>query len=246
SPLILNPEGKKLSKRDGATSVAEFQQMGFLPEALKNYLALLSWSPPDGEEIFSLEKAATLFDFERVTRSAARFDWDKLNWLNSQYIKQLSPAELVERLTPFWQAAGFDLTTVPDAAWLEDLARLIADGIDRLTEASSLSRFLLQDPISYTLPALEQLRLPGVAEAMRAMATTLAQADLPEISVQSLKPLVDQVAKAQGMKKGLLMKSLRAALTGDVQGPDLMESFVLLQRRGWALPRLEAVQRLLA
>ncbi|MFS8887408.1 glutamate--tRNA ligase, partial [Synechococcus sp. R55.1] len=244
SPLILNPEGKKLSKRDGATSVAEFQQLGFLPEALKNYLALLSWSPPDGEELFSLEKAAALFDFDRVNRAAARFDWDKLNWINSQYIKRLSPPELVERLTPFWQAAGFDLSGVPDPTWLEDVARLIADGIDRLAEAPPLSRFLFQEPLSYTLPALEQLRLPGVAEAMAAMATTLAAAELPQVSADSLKPLVDQVAKGQNMKKGLLMKSLRAALTGDLQGPDLLESFALLQRRGWALGRLEAVQKL--
>ncbi|MCJ2543683.1 glutamate--tRNA ligase [Thermostichus vulcanus] len=246
SPLILNPEGKKLSKRDGATSVAEFQQMGFLPEALKNYLALLSWSPPDGEEIFSFEKAATLFDFDRVTRSAARFDWDKLNWINSQYIKQLSPPELVERLSPFWQAAGLELATVPDPAWLEDVARLIGDGIDRLTDAPSLSRFLLQESLSYTLPALEQLRIPGVAEAMTAMAEALQTVTSVKVTVETLKPLVDQVAKTQGLKKGLLLKSLRAALTGDLQGPDLMESFVLLQRRGWALGRLQAVQKLVA
>lgn len=200
--------------------------------------------PPDGEELFSLEKAAALFDFDRVNRAAARFDWDKLNWINSQYIKRLSPPELVERLTPFWQAAGFDLSGVPDPTWLEDVARLIADGIDRLAEAPLLSRFLFQEPLSYTLPALEQLRLPGVAEAMAAMATTLAAAELPQVSADSLKPLVDQVAKGQNMKKGLLMKSLRAALTGDLQGPDLLESFALLQRRGWALGRLEAVQKL--
>jgi glutamyl-tRNA synthetase len=218
--------------------------MGFLPEALKNYLALLSWSPPDGEEIFSLEKAATLFDFDRVNRAAARFDWDKLNWINSQYIKRLSPAELVERLTPFWQAAGFDLGSVPDSSWLEDVARLVADGIDRLAEAPPLSRFLFVEPLSYSLPALEQLRLPGVAEAMAAMASALAAAELPQpVTAESLQPLVNQVAQSQGMKKGLLMKSLRAALTGELQGPDLLTSFALLHRRGWALGRLQAVQK---
>jgi len=188
-----------------------------------------------------------MFDFDRVNRAAARFDWDKLNWINSQYIKQLSPAELVERLTPFWQAAGFDLGSVPDPTWLEEVACLIAEGIDRLTEAPPLSRFLFQEPLSYSLPALEQLRLPGVAEAMAAMATTLAAAELPQpVSADSLKPLVEEVAKSQGMKKGLLLKSLRAALTGDLQGPDLMASFALLQRRGWALGRLEAVQKVVA
>jgi glutamyl-tRNA synthetase len=89
---------------------------------------------------------------------------------------------------------------------------------------------------------------------MAAMAATLAAAELPQVNdsvpltrmVDSLKPLVDQVAKAQNMKKGLLMKSLRAALTGDLEGPDLLQSFALLQRRGWALGRLEAVQKLVS
>ncbi len=242
SPLILNPEGRKLSKRDGATSVFEFQQMGYLPDALKNYLALLSWSPPDNEELFSLDKAATQFSFERVTHSAARFDWDKLNWINSQYIRQLTPGDLVRQLSPFWQSAGLDITTVPSAEWLEQMARLISEGIHRLTEAPKISRYLLDEKLVYSIPALEQLRLDGVKAAMQGVAEALAQAELPDISVETLKPVVDQVAKAQGLKKGLVMKSLRAALTGDLQGPDLMESFVLLHQRGWALDRLKAVE----
>ncbi len=246
SPLILNAEGRKLSKRDGATSVTEFQQMGFLPEALKNYLALLSWSPPDAEEIFSFEKAATLFDFDRVTRSAARFDWDKLNWMNGQYIRRLPAAELVERLTPFWQAAGFDLAQFSDPGWLERVALLVSEGIARLTEAPRLSRYLLERPLFYSVPALTQLRLPQVPELMQAMAQALKTAELPEISVDRLKSLVDQVAQDQGVKKGVLMKSLRAALTGDLQGPDLMQSFVLLHEQGWALERLQAVGQLQA
>ncbi|MDX2271752.1 MAG: glutamate--tRNA ligase [Cyanobacteriota bacterium] len=245
SPLILNPEGKKLSKRDGATSVAEFQQMGFLPEALKNYLALLSWSPPDGEELFTLDKAATLFDFDRVNRSAARFDWDKLNWINSQYIRQLDAGELVERLTPFWQAAGFDLSTVPQSPWLLTLAQLISEGITRLTEAPPLSRFLLEPKLGYTLPALEQLRMAGVATALAEIAQLLVAIEPSTATPDTLKPPIDQVVKTQGIKKGVVMKSLRAALTGDLQGPDLMASFALLHQRGWAVERLQAVASLL-
>ncbi len=247
SPLILNREGRKLSKRDGATSVAEFQQMGYLPEALKNYLALLSWSPPDAEEIFTLEKAADQFSFKRVTHSAARFDWDKLNWLNAQYIRQLNSTELVERLVPFWQAAGLvvrqipgmEADQIPDPLWLEQVARLISEGINRLTEAPRISRYLLEEKLVYTVTALDQLRLPNVTTLMMAMAEALQQADLSEISLETLKPVVDQVVKDQGVKKGLMMKSLRAALTGDLQGPDLMESLVLLHQRGWAVDRLK-------
>ncbi len=244
SPLILNPEGKKLSKRDGATSVSEFQAMGFLPEALKNYLALLSWSPPDAEELFTLEKAAQAFEFERVTKSAARFDWDKLNWINAQYIRQLDPAALVQKLTPFWMAAGLDLSGIPSPGWLESVASLISEGIDRLTDAPAVSRYLLQRELSYTIPAIDQIRLEGVAAALLKMAEVLQSAALKEITLEALKPLVDQAAQAQGIKKGLLMKSLRAALTGDLKGPDLMSSFVLLHQRDWALERLQAAETL--
>jgi glutamyl-tRNA synthetase len=238
SPLILNAEGKKLSKRDGATSVAEFQQMGFLPEALSNYLALLSWSPPDAEELFSLDKAATLFDFERVNRSAARFDWDKLNWINAQYIRHLTPTELVERLNPFWIAAGLDISTVPDSSWLESLVCLISEGMNRLTDAPRLSRFLLEEKLTYSVAALEQLKLVGVGSALLALVDQMTTADPPPLTVESLKALVDHVIQTQGLKKGVMLKSLRAALTGDLQGPDVMESFALLQRRNWALERL--------
>ena len=248
SPLILNPQGKKLSKRDGATSVYEFQQMGYLPEALKNYLALLSWSPPDGEELFTLEKAAAHFDFQRVTHSAARFDWDKLNWINSQYIKQLSPAELVEQLQPFWRSAGLETQEIAsrDPEWLQQLAQLIAEGIDRLTEAPKISRFLLEQKLCYTVPALNHLSQPEVGPVLAKMAEVLEPVDRQGVTVEILKPWVDQVAKDLGVKKGLVMKSLRAGLTGDLQGPDLMESFVLLHRRGWALERLQQGAQLLA
>ena len=245
SPLILNPEGRKLSKRDGATSVAEFQQMGFIPEALKNYLALLSWSSPDGEEVFALEDAATKFDFDRITKSAARFDWDKLNWLNSQYIRQLSPSALVEKLTPFWMAAGLSTQGVPSAQWLEALASLIAEGLTLLTEAAPISRYLLEKDLAYTSDAIAQLRQPNVVESISAVAVAAADIDPDTIDLETvLKTMVGTVAKEQGVKKGLLMKSLRAALTGALRGPDLMTSFVLLHQRGWAIARLEAVSLL--
>ncbi|MGK7910121.1 MAG: glutamate--tRNA ligase [Synechococcus sp.] len=245
SPLILNPEGRKLSKRDGATSVAEFQQMGFIPEALKNYLALLSWSSPDGEEVFSLDDAATKFEFDRVTKSAARFDWDKLNWLNSQYIRQLSPVQQVEKLTPFWMAAGLGLEGIPSQAWMEAMAGLIAEGLTHLTEAAPISRYLLVEELTYSSDAIAQLRLPNVAGAIAAVASAVSEIDpeTPELQA-ALKTAVGDAAKSQGVKKGLVMKSLRAALTGALRGPDLMTSFELLHQRNWAIARLEAVAAL--
>jgi len=239
SPLILNPEGKKLSKRDGATSVTEFQALGYLPAALKNYLALLSWSPPDGEELFSLEKAAIHFDFDRVNRSAARFDWDKLNWINSQYIRQLSPSQLVEHLLPFWQQAGYDTNQV-SPAWIEQLATLIGEGLTKLSDAVPATRFFWIPELTFSPEAISQLQQPGVQAALQELAGSLNALDAATATPGDLKTLVEQVSKTQGIKKGLLMKSLRAALTGEVHGPDLITSFWLLWQRGWAGSRLTA------
>ncbi|MEM7648594.1 MAG: glutamate--tRNA ligase, partial [Cyanobacteria bacterium P01_A01_bin.70] len=107
TPLILNPSGQKLSKRDGVTSISDFQQMGFTAPALANYMTLLGWSPPDSEELFTLEAAAPQFSFDRVNKAGAKFDWDKLDWLNSQYLHNRPASELVEMLIPYWQAAGY-------------------------------------------------------------------------------------------------------------------------------------------
>jgi glutamyl-tRNA synthetase len=245
SPLILNPEGRKLSKRDGATSVSEFRELGFLPEALKNYLALLSWSSPDGEELFALDTAAQKFEFDRVTKSAARFDWDKLHWINGQYIRQLPPDELVTRLSPFWQAAGLVVADAPSSDWLERVAQLVAEGISVLTEVGPISRFLLQQELCYGADAIAQLRLPEAAACVAATAAALADVDAQtENLMDTLQQTVNAVTKEQGVKKGVTMKSLRAALTGALKGPDLMTSFVLLHQRGWAVERLQAAAAL--
>ncbi|MEO1131213.1 MAG: glutamate--tRNA ligase, partial [Cyanobacteria bacterium J06639_1] len=224
SPLILNAEGRKLSKRDGATSVTEFEHLGLLPEALKNYLALLSWSPPDGEELFDFEKAASQFDFDRVTRAAARFDWDKLNWMNGQYIRQLAPNELVVRLKPFWVMAGLNVEAVPSPEWLENTAKLVGEGLGRLNETAAISRYLFEEDIPYAPGAIAQLRLEDAKQAIAAVAERAADipsTDDPEALMGLLKTAIAEATKALGVKKGLVMKSLRAALTGDLRGPDL-------------------------
>ena len=108
TPLILNLDGRKLSKRDGVTSISDFQQLGFYSQALVNYMTLLGWSPPDStQEIFTLDAAAKEFGFERVNKAGAKFDWAKLDWLNSQYIHALPKDKLTDLLIPYWQEAGY-------------------------------------------------------------------------------------------------------------------------------------------
>ena len=126
TPLILNQEGRKLSKRDGVTSVSDFRAQGYTAEALANYMTLLGWSPPEGMgERFSLAEAAAVFDFERVNKAGARFDWDKLNWLNSQVLHGRSAAELLGDLQPLWTAQGW----TAEASWLEQLCALLGPSL---------------------------------------------------------------------------------------------------------------------
>ena len=124
TPLILNQEGRKLSKRDGVTSVSDFRRMGYTADALANYMTLLGWSPPEGMgERFSLVEAAAVFDFERVNRAGARFDWDKLDWLNAQVLHGLDPETLRQHLLPSWISACFWLPPSPACrmGWLRQL-----------------------------------------------------------------------------------------------------------------------------
>jgi len=104
TPLILNIDGRKLSKRDGVTSIFDFKQMGFIPEALVNYMTLLGWSAPDStQEIFTKDEAAKQFGFERVNKAGAKFDWAKLDWLNSQYIHPMPVDKLTDLIIPYWE-----------------------------------------------------------------------------------------------------------------------------------------------
>ncbi|MEO0375109.1 MAG: glutamate--tRNA ligase [Cyanobacteria bacterium P01_A01_bin.17] len=237
TPLILNPEGRKLSKRDGVTSISDFQEMGFTAEALANYMTLLGWSPPDAtQELFSLETAAEQFSFERVNKAGAKFDWDKLDWINSQYLHPMPAAELVDRLIPYWQDAGFAFDPVADRPWLEQLTALIGPSLTRLKDCVDISQFLFVESVDFSEEAVTQLQQDGVSAALQSLADGLSA--LEAFSAEAAQSIIKQVVKDQGVKKGLVMKSLRAALTGALKGPDLMESWLLLHQRKADLGRL--------
>ena len=238
TPLILNEKGAKLSKRDGVTSISDFQTMGFTPEALANYMTLLGWSAPEAQEIFTLDEAAKLFSFDRVNKAGAKFDWDKLDWINSQYLHQTSPEELVDLMVPYFKDAGYEFDLAADRDWLLTLATLAGPSLTRLTDCVELSRFFFTPTMEFSDAAVEQLKKEGVADAMQAVLDALkAEGELNEID--EAKGLIKQVTKALGVKKGLIMRSLRAALMGDMQGPDLVESWLILHRRGFDQGRLE-------
>lgn len=240
TPLILNREGRKLSKRDGATSVSEFRNMGYLSEALANYITLLGWAPPEGmEEVFSLEQAAAQFEIDRVNKAGAKFDWDKLNWLNAQYLHKMPPADLLDRLIPYWQGAGYSFDPVADRPWLEDLAALLATAIVRLDEAPEAAKLFFSETVDYTDEARAQLTQAGGAAILTALAEGMGDGPLTKDAAMAL---INQVVKSTGAKKGQVMRTLRATLMGAMQGPEMVPAWLILSQRGFDRARIAAGQ----
>jgi glutamyl-tRNA synthetase len=250
TPLIMSPTGKKLSKRDGVTSIWDFKDMGYVAPALTNYMTLLGWSTPDSQEIFTLAEAAAQFDFNRVNKAGAKFDWDKLNWVNSQYLHKMTPEELLPELIPFWQAAGYQVDPEGDRPWLLRLAALIGPSLETLKggleEKTGITTnggveicrtFFSANP-TLSAEAIGQLGQEGVKEILTSLQAGLQE--LPELDEDAAKSLLDRVTKERGVKKGVVMRSLRAALTGEVHGPDLIQSVILLHHHQLAIPRLTA------
>ncbi|MEB3200400.1 MAG: glutamate--tRNA ligase [Synechococcaceae cyanobacterium] len=237
TPLILNKEGRKLSKRDGVTSISDFREMGYTAEALANYMTLLGWSPPEGMgERFRLEEAAAVFDFARVNRAGARFDWDKLNWLNAQVLHDWPAQELRERLLPLWQAQGW-ATAGPSAesAWQSELAALLGPSLTTLKDGVEQAQVFFVPPTP-DAGACGQLASIEAQGALRAVLDQLPPAE----TALDPQPLLQQVVASAGVKKGVVMKSLRAALMGSLQGPDLSLSWQLLHACGSDRERIEA------
>ncbi|MCP9915796.1 glutamate--tRNA ligase [Cyanobium sp. ATX 6F1] len=240
TPLILNQEGRKLSKRDGVTSVSEFRAMGYTAEALANYMTLLGWSPPEGMgERFSLEQAAAVFDFERVNRAGARFDWDKLNWINGQVLHGLGAAELRRQLLPLWQAQGWgaDGAIGSDPGWQEQLTELLGPSLTLLADGVEQARPFFERP-ELNEAARAQLETEGARPALAALRAALAAQGAASLGPEEAQALLGAAATAAGVKKGVLMKSLRAALLGSLQGPDLVATWCLLHPSGEDLARL--------
>ena len=237
TPLILNQEGRKLSKRGGVTSIDDFRKMGFLPQALANYMTLLGWTPPDStEEIFTLTQAAEQFNLERVNKPGAKFDWDKLDWINSQYLHKMSGEELVDLLVPYWQQAGYPVDVDGDRPWLEQMATLIGPSLTRLSDGVKESGLLFGDRVDYSEEAIAQMRQEGVKEVLQAVLEKIAESS--QLTEDEAKDTLKQVTKTFKVKKGLVMRSLRAGLMGELHGPDLIQSWLLLNQKGWDKSRL--------
>ena len=218
--LILGSDKLKMSKRHGATSVLQYRENGYLPEALFNFLSLLGWSPEGENEILPAQEIIQQFSLKRVSKSPAVFDVDKLNWLNSQYIKKLSPSELAPLLKPFLQ----------DFPYQEELNRLTEEQYLLLVSAVQERLVSLKDikeeaaaifaPLgddSYEEEARKVLSQPAVIPVLQAFKEQLTAAD----DVEANKQLIKRIIKENQLKPKEVFMPLRCALSGVTHGPEL-------------------------
>ena len=243
TPLILNTAGQKLSKRDGVTSISDFRDMGLTSQALANYMTLLGWTPPDStQELFTLSDAAKVFNFERVNKAGAKFDWDKLNWINSQYLHKTPVSDLTDSLIPYWQNAGYDFDAVNDRPWLEQITTLIAPSLVRLQDGVEMCKLFFVENLEYEEQVITLFQQQGPCDAITAVLKELKSHQT--LTSQQAQEITKKVGKIKGLNKGLVMRSLRGALTGAMHGPDLVESWVILHQRGLDIARLENALKL--
>lgn len=232
-PMILGPDGSRLSKRHGATSVEEFRLRGYLPDALINFLALLGWNPGDEREIFSREALIEAFSLERVNRSPAIFNFEKLDWLNGQYLRSTPTPELFPHLAPFLRERAF-LASDPAGeilAWYHDLIETCMSG-STLVEVAEACRLVFEfDPAARLAEAetREVVESPGAKDVIAALHRVLT-ADTGPLDAEGFKAAVEQVKQATGMKGKNLFHPVRVAITGRASGPELAKLVPLLER----------------
>jgi glutamyl-tRNA synthetase len=234
-PLILGADKTRLSKRHGATSVIAYQDEGFLPEAFRNYLALLGWSPPDStKEIMSDRELISLFSLEGISKSNAVFDRTKLEWMNAEYIRALPVDELSERLLPIVRAAGYEV----DAGKMLRITPLIRERIKLLHDVLSAADFFFVEELP---PYDASLLIPqkgDLAMAKKALERAREVLAHTEFNHQALDQALRSAAKEMGLKPGQMFQPIRVAVTGRTASPPLFETLEVLGRET-ALRRIE-------
>jgi glutamyl-tRNA synthetase len=242
-PLIVGADRARLSKRFGATSVDEYRQVGYLPDAFLNYLVLLGWAPGNNREMVSREEIIGLFDLKRVRKTAAQFDQRKLDWLNSQYIKQTPVPKLAKMLADRLLAKGL-IKPDYDRLWLERIAALVQGRTRVLEDIEDEHVFFFQDPPEYQPEAVQQfLKQAGVASRLAELKQRLSA--LKEFETAKLEEVTRNMISEQKLESKELIHPVRVAVTGRQVSPPLFESMAIIGRDK-VLSRLEYAASTLA
>lgn len=217
-PLILNPDKTKLSKRQGDVATEDFIKKGYLPEALINFIALLGWNPGEGEsrEIFSLNELIKLFSIERVNSAGAVFNLEKLDWMNSEYIRKYDTERLTELAVPFLNEAGYDTKDKEKAIRVINATRTY---INKLEDLKEQAKIFYQDDFKLSDEQIELVLNVSSQKVLSALKNKLE--GLAEITLENFKPFIKEIQKETGVKGKELFQPIRLVLTGQDHGPEL-------------------------
>jgi glutamyl-tRNA synthetase len=243
-PLVLSQDGQVLSKRRGAVAIGEYRRRGYLAEALVNSMALLGWSYDGEQELFSADELTEKFDVGRVSRKAASFDPDKLDWMNAQWIRRLGVAERTDRLVPILLEEGL-LRNDPkgeERRWVEGVVSAIDDRLKTLRDILRFDWFFLASDIDYDSMAVSKvLAKPGAGDILAGLRKTLSGA--PDFQAETLERIIRAYAEEAGLKAGQVIQPVRVAVTGSTASPGIFETLSLLGRER-VLTRIGSAMRL--
>jgi nondiscriminating glutamyl-tRNA synthetase len=235
--LIVDKDRSKLSKRRGATSVAEFREQGYLPGGLLNYLALLGWSPPDGEEVMTLPELVDKFDLARVSPSPAAFDEDKLDWVNGHHLREEPLADVAALAMRFAETHGL---VEPDFDRFETMVDLAREGLSKLSDIPEAISIFFDVELEVEEDAREWLESPATKHLAAALVRRLEGSE-DELDAAAFKVALKEAGAEAGVKGKDLFMPVRSVLTGRTHGPALGDvaavlgrSRVLLRLRGAA------------
>ncbi len=224
-PLILDDERARLSKRAGAVAVTDYRTQGFLSEAIVNYLMLLGWSPGDNQEIVSPAAAIKKFSIKKINKAGAAFSMEKLKWINTQYIKQISTSKLTDLLIPFLKEQGF-IGENYDRKHLENIVHLYQGRLSTLKDFLDWTGFLFMKEFSVDPKLSEEYQLSDKIKEFNLLRERLRT--VKEFDVKSAEEAFRGVVADLGLKAGDLVHPVRVALTGNTVGPGLFETMVIL------------------
>ncbi len=226
-PMICGPDGKKLSKRHGAASVEEYRDMGYLPDALFNYLALLGWAPDGETTIFSRDEMCEKFKLENVSKNPSSLDYDKLEWINNQYVQNMGADAFVEAIEPYLEQAEH---ADADRELIKEAYPLVNERVKLLTEAVPMIEYLLSDDIELDEKSVQKILQK---EGKGARAAILGAAEVLvdcEWTVEAVEEALRSLLEKLDAKPRLVFQPIRVAVTGNQVSPPLFESICLLDR----------------
>ncbi len=220
-PLIMGVDGGRLSKRTGATAISDYRKMGYLPEALLNYLLLLSWAPGDNRELINIKEAVKLFDLKNVNKTAATFDLKKLDWINNQYLKHADPEKLADELIPLLEAKNYINKDNFDRPYLLTLVKLFQSRLPRLNDFVEWADFFFVDQPVMDEAAVKKYLASDLSKEFKLFAQRLD--NLAAFEVINIETSFRELALELGIEAKKLIHPIRVALTGKTIGPGLFE-----------------------